>query len=149
MQALLEQHPAGLVVDTQLSGLHMNGDTHFESELYLGHALMFGCARVRRCAEQNLECCYQKRLLEGCYQKRLLEIARFMWINGVTQMMRGKWSVAAETLRLAADMKEGLGCGSAAGAWCGARRTRWSGRGCSGAAGTTGRIFSIPLETMD
>ena len=52
----------------------------FECELYLGHALTFGDAEVRRMAEQNLE---------GCYQKRLLEAARFMWTDGCKLMRRG------------------------------------------------------------
>jgi hypothetical protein len=74
--------------------------TLFECEIYLGHALTFGDAEVRSLAEQNLE---------GCYQKRLLEAARFMWIDGVTQMMRGEWAAAAQTLRLAAAKKDGWG----------------------------------------
>jgi hypothetical protein len=89
----------------QLGGYHMNvhkllENTLFECELYLGYALTFGDTEVRRLAEQNLQ---------GCYQKRLLEAARFMWINGVTQLMRGEFAVAAETLRLAAAVKDGWG----------------------------------------
>ncbi|MEM6989539.1 MAG: hypothetical protein AAF721_03550 [Myxococcota bacterium] len=107
LRALLEQHPrldAGRWW-TQLGGFHMNvhkllENTLFECELYLGHALTFGDAEVRRLAEQNLE---------GCYQKRLLEAARFMWIEGVQQMMRGEWQAAAQTLRLAAAKKDGWG----------------------------------------
>ena len=41
-------------------------NTLYECELYLGHALMFGDAEVRRAAEQNLDGCYQKRLLGEC-----------------------------------------------------------------------------------
>lgn len=107
LRALLERHPR---LDrgkwwAQLGGFHMNvhkllENTLFECELYLGHALAFGDPEVRRLAEANLE---------GCYQKRLLEAARFMWIDGVQQMMRGEWAVAAETLRLAAAKKDGWG----------------------------------------
>ncbi|MEM6789958.1 MAG: hypothetical protein AAF715_20730 [Myxococcota bacterium] len=107
LRTLLEAHPRldggqwwGL-----LGGFHMNvhkllENALFECELYLGHALTFGDANVRRAAEQNLE---------GCYQKRLLEAARFMWMDGAEQMMRGEWVVAAETLRLAAAKKDGWG----------------------------------------
>mmetsp|Transcript_77932 Transcript_77932/g.215426 ORF Transcript_77932/g.215426 Transcript_77932/m.215426 type:complete len:572 (-) Transcript_77932:92-1807(-) len=109
LRELLEQHPRldGGWWWVQLGGFHMNvhklmENTLFECELYLGHALTFGDAEVRRLAEQNLE---------GCYQKRLLEAARFMWLDGVTQMKRGEWKVAAETLRLAADKKDGWGWG--------------------------------------
>ena len=75
-------------------------NTLFECELYLGHALTFEDPEVRQMAEQNLE---------GCYQKRLLEAARFMWIDGIEQMMAGEWAMAAETLRRAAAKKEGWG----------------------------------------
>jgi len=51
-------------------------------------------------AEQNLE---------GCYQKRLLEAARFIWSDAIKQMMQGEWQSAAETLRLAAEKKDGWG----------------------------------------
>lgn len=51
-------------------------------------------------AEQNLA---------GCYQKRLLEAARFLWIDGVEQMMQGQWTTAVETFQLAAAMKDGWG----------------------------------------
>ena len=107
LRELLEQHPRldggrwwGL-----LGGFHMNvhkllENTLFECELYLGHALTFGDAEVRSLAEQNLD---------GCYQKRLLEAARFMWMDGVKQMMRGEWAAAAEMLRLAAAKKDGWG----------------------------------------
>ncbi|MEM6532549.1 MAG: hypothetical protein AAF654_07990 [Myxococcota bacterium] len=107
LRNLLERHPRldGGRWWVQLGGFHMNvhkllENTLFECELYLGHALTFGDPEVRRQAELNLE---------GCYQKRLLEAARFMWIDGVGQMMRGEWSAAAATLRLAAGMKEGWG----------------------------------------
>ncbi len=107
LRELLELHPRldGGRWWVQLGGFHMNvhkllENTLFECELYLGHALTFGDAEVRRLAEQNLE---------GCYQKRLLEAARFMWIDGVKQMMRGEWAAAAETLRLAAAKKDGWG----------------------------------------
>lgn len=109
LRSLLEQHPR---LDrgkfwAELGGFHMNvhkllENTLFECELYLGHALMFPDADVRSRAEENLE---------GCYQKRLLEAARFMWMDGCLQMMRGEWSLAAETLRLAADKKDGWGWG--------------------------------------
>lgn len=75
-------------------------DALFECELYLGHALTFHDAEVRHMAEQSLK---------GCYQKRQLKAARFMWIDGTRQMMRGEWAAAAETLRLAADKKGGWG----------------------------------------
>jgi hypothetical protein len=75
-------------------------NTLFECELYLGHALTFGDPEVRRMAEQNLE---------GCYQKRLLEAARFLWVEGVEQMVRGEWEAAVETLGRAAAQKDGWG----------------------------------------
>ena len=107
LRELLERYPRldGGRWWVQLGGFHMNvhkllENTLFECELYLGHALTFGDAEVRRLAEQNLE---------GCYQKRLLEAARFMWIEGIEQMMRGEWAKAAETLRLAAAKKDGWG----------------------------------------
>ncbi|MGF1469570.1 MAG: hypothetical protein ACFCGT_25900 [Sandaracinaceae bacterium] len=107
LRELLEAHPRldGGRWWAHLGGFHMNvhkllENTLFECELYLGHALTFGDAEVRHLAEQNLE---------GCYQKRLLEAARFMWIDGVEQMMRGEWAAAAETLRLAAAKKDGWG----------------------------------------
>ena len=107
LRELLEAHPR---LDrgrwwALLGGFHMNvhkllENTLFECELYLGHALTFGDAQVRAMAEQNLE---------GCYQKRLLEAARFMWIDGLEQMMRGEWARAAETLRRAAAKQDGWG----------------------------------------
>lgn len=107
LRELLEQHPR---LDqgrwwAQLGGFHMNvhkllENTLFECELYLGYALTFGAPEVRRLAEQNLA---------GCYQKRLLEAARFMWIDGVEQMLRGEWATAAHTLRLAAAKVDGWG----------------------------------------
>ncbi|MFN3199566.1 MAG: hypothetical protein ACE366_14265 [Bradymonadia bacterium] len=107
LRALLEQHPHldGGRWWSLLGGLHMNvhkllENTLFECELYLGHALTFGDPEVRRMAEQNLA---------GCYQKRLLETARFMWIDGLKQMMQGEWVAAAETLRLAAAKQDGWG----------------------------------------
>ncbi|MEM9193024.1 MAG: hypothetical protein AAGF12_27870, partial [Myxococcota bacterium] len=107
LRELLELHPRldGGRWWAQLGGFHMNvhkllENTLFECELYLGHALTFGDAEVRHLAEQNLE---------GCYQKRVLEAARFMWNDGLEQMMRGEWAAAAETLRLAAAKKDGWG----------------------------------------
>ncbi|MEM6473282.1 MAG: hypothetical protein AAF802_27220 [Planctomycetota bacterium] len=107
LRTLLETNPRldGGRWWAQLGGYHMNvhkllENALFECELYLGHALTFGDAEVRYWAERNLE---------GCYQKRLLEAARFMWIEGCEQMMRGDWSKAAETLRLAAAKKDGWG----------------------------------------
>ena len=107
MRNLLEQNPR---LDNgkwwaQLGGFHMNihkllENALFECELYLGYALTFGDSEVRRMAEQNLE---------GCYNKRLLEAARFMWIDGIKQMMRGEWSIAAETFHLASIKKNGWG----------------------------------------
>ncbi|MEM7609630.1 MAG: hypothetical protein AAF411_30155 [Myxococcota bacterium] len=89
----------------RLGGYHMNvhkllENKLFECELYLGHALTFDSAVTRSWAEQNLK---------GCYDKRRLEAARFMWIDGLEQMMRGEWARAAETLRLAAEKKDGWG----------------------------------------
>ncbi len=105
LRALLERHPRldGGRWWAQLGGFHMNvhkllENALFECELYLGHALTFGDPEVRRMAEQNLA---------GCYQKRLLEAARFLWIDGVKQMMRGEWATAAETLRRAAAKVDG------------------------------------------
>lgn len=107
LRALLEQHPRldGGRWWTQLGGYHMNvhkllENTLFECELYLGHALTFGSAEVRHMAEQNLA---------GCYQKRLLEAARFMWIDGVEQMMRDEWAAAAQTFQRAAAKQDGWG----------------------------------------
>ena len=107
LRDLLEQHPRleGGIWWAQLGGFHMNvhkllENALFECELYLGHALTFGDADIRQSAEINLK---------GCYHKRLLEAARFMWIDSVELMMRGKWSEAAEILRLAAQKKDGWG----------------------------------------
>jgi len=107
LRELLEHHPRldGGRWWAKLGGLHMNvhkllENTLFECELYLGHALTFGDAEVRRMAEQNLD---------GCYKKRLLEAARFMWNDGIKQMMRGEWAPAAETFRLAAAKMDGWG----------------------------------------
>ncbi len=107
LRQLLEQHPRldGGRWWAQLGGYYMNvhkllENTLFECELYLGHALTFGDSEVRWLAEQNLR---------GCFQKRLLEAARFMWIDGLEQMMRGEWAAAAETLRLAAAKRDGWG----------------------------------------
>lgn len=107
LRAVLESNPRldGGRWWVWLGGYHMNvhkllDNALFECELYLGHALTFGDAEVRRLAEQNLA---------GCYQKRLLEAARFMWIDGLKQMMRGERAAAAETLRLAAAKKDGWG----------------------------------------
>ena len=107
LRELLELHPRldGGRWWAQLGGFHMNvhkllENTLFECELYLGHALTFGDAEIRRLAEQNLE---------GCYQKRLLEAARFIWVDGIKQMMQDQWLTAAETFRLAAAKKEGWG----------------------------------------
>ena len=107
LRELLKAHPRldGGRWWVQLGGFHMNvhkllENTLFECELYLGHALTFGDPGVRYLAEQNLN---------GCYQKRHLEAARFMWIDGIEQMMHGKWETAAETLRLAAAKQEGWG----------------------------------------
>lgn len=107
LRALLERHPRldggrwwGL-----LGGFHMNvhkllENTLFECELYLGHALTFGDPEVRALAEANLA---------GCYQKRLLEAARFVWMDGVEQMLRGEWAAAAQRLSLAAAKVDGWG----------------------------------------
>jgi hypothetical protein len=107
LRDLLEAHPRldGGGWWAQLGGYHMNvhkllENTLFECELYLGYALTFGDDDVRHMAERNLA---------GCYQKRLLESARFMWIDGLEQMMRGEWVASAETLRLAAAKKDGWG----------------------------------------
>jgi len=107
LRELLERHPKldGGRWWAHLGGYHMNvhkllENALFECELYLGHALTFGDPVVRRLAEQNLE---------GCYQKRLLEAARFLWVDGLAQMTRGEWAAAAETLRLAAAKKDGWG----------------------------------------
>ena len=107
LRDLLEIHPRldGGKWWARLGGFHMNvhkllENALFECELYLGYALTFGDAEVRRMAEQNLD---------GCYQKRLLEAARFMWNDGLRQMMEGQWEAAAETLRQAAGKKDGWG----------------------------------------
>ncbi len=107
LRALLEVHPRldGGRWWVQLGGLHMNvhkllENTLFECELYLGFALTFGDPEVRRLAEQNLD---------GCYQKRLLEAARFMWMDGAKLMMQGQWHAAVEVFRRAAAKKDGWG----------------------------------------
>ena len=107
LRDLLELYPRldGGLWWVQLGGFHMNvhkllENTLFECELYLGYALTFEDADIRRLAEQNLE---------GCYQKRLLEAARFMWIDGIRKMMDGQWSEAAEILHQAAQKKDGWG----------------------------------------
>lgn len=107
LRELLERHPRldGGRWWAWLGGFHMNvhkllENALFECELYLGYALTFGDAKVRGPAEQNLA---------GCYKKRLLEAARFMWNDGLQQMMRGEWVTAAETLRLAGAKQDGWG----------------------------------------
>ena len=75
-------------------------NTLFECELYLGYALTFGDDDVRFYAEQNLN---------GCYQKRLLETARFMWYDGIELMLQSEWTAAIETFRPAYAKKEGWG----------------------------------------
>ena len=107
LRDVLDQHPRldGGRWWALLGGYHMNvhkllENVLFECELYLGHALTFGETAVRQMAEQNLA---------GCYQKRLLESARFMWMEGIQQMMHGEWAAAVETLRTAAAKKEGWG----------------------------------------
>ena len=88
-----------------LGGFYMNvhkllENTLFECEYYLGYALSFGSLEIRRMAEQNLK---------GCYQKRLLEAARFMWMDGVREMIQGEWYKAANILCEAAAKKDGWG----------------------------------------
>ena len=107
LRAVLERHPR---LDdgqwwAQLGGFHMNvhkllENALFECELYLGYALTFGNRDVRQMAEQNLK---------GCYQKRQLEAARFMWIDGVQQIMNGQWRASIETFQRAAAKKDGWG----------------------------------------
>ncbi|CAD7963660.1 unnamed protein product [Amoebophrya sp. A120] len=107
LRDLLEEHPRledGLWW-AQLGGFYMNvhkllENTLFECELYLGYALTFGSVSVRQIAEQNLE---------GCYQKRLLESARFLWIDGVKQMMHNDFRGAIETFQKATAKKDGWG----------------------------------------
>ena len=76
-------------------------NTLFECELYLGHALTFMQPEIRQSAEINLK---------GCYHKRLLETTRFMWIDGVRLMMRGKW-IGHQKLRLAGSEEGWTGLG--------------------------------------
>ena len=107
LRTLLEHHPQ---LDegkwwVYLGGFYMNvhkllENTLFECELYLGHALTFGHPETRQLAEQNLD---------GCYQKRLLEAARFMWIDGIEKMMQGKWKKAVNIFQRAALKKDGWG----------------------------------------
>lgn len=109
LRAILEAHPR---LDNGrwwvlLGGLHMNvhklmENVLFECELYLGEALKFDDAEVRASAEMNLD---------GCYQKRKLEAAKFLWMDGMQQMLHGEWSRARDTLRLAAAKKDGWGWG--------------------------------------
>ncbi|HCH63814.1 MAG: hypothetical protein CL927_14590 [Deltaproteobacteria bacterium] len=107
LRSLLEQHPRldGGQWWLWLGGFHMNvhkllENTLFECELYLGHALTFSDPNVRRMAEQNLA---------GCYSKRRLEAARFLWIDGMQQMIDGEWVTAADTFHRAADLQDGWG----------------------------------------
>ncbi len=107
LRAILDVHPRldGGRWWVKLGGFHMNihkllENALFECELYLGYALTFGDAEVRRMAEQNLQ---------GCYQKRLLEAARFMWNDGLQQMMDGHWKAAVETMQRAAAKNDGWG----------------------------------------
>ena len=107
LRTLAEAHPR---LDNgkwwgHLGGYHMNvhkllENTLFECELYLGYALTFGDDDVRFYAEQNLN---------GCYQKRLLETARFMWYDGIELMLQSEWTAAIETFRPAYAKKEGWG----------------------------------------
>ena len=107
LRQLLELHPR---LDNgkwwgNLGGYHMNvhkllENTLFECELYLGYALTFGDDEVRFYAEQNLQ---------GCYNKRLLEAARFMWTDGIEAMLREEWSYAINIFKLAAEKKSGWG----------------------------------------
>ena len=88
-----------------LGGYHMNvhkllENTLFECELYLGYALTFGDNDVRFYAEQNLQ---------GCYNKRLLEAARFMWTDGITAMLKQDYGYAIEIFQLATEKKNGWG----------------------------------------
>ena len=89
-----------------LGGYHMNvhkllENTLFECELYLGYALTFGDNDVRFYAEQNLQ---------GCYNKRLLEAARFMWTDGITAMLKQDYGYAIEIFQLATEKKtDGVG----------------------------------------
>ena len=107
LRQLLELHPR---LDNgkwwgNLGGYHMNvhkllENTLFECELYLGYALTFGDDEVRFYAEQNLQ---------GCYNKRLLEAARFMWTDGIEAMLNEEWSYAINIFKLAAEKKSGWG----------------------------------------
>ena len=88
-----------------LGGFHMNvhkllENTLYECELYLGYALTFGDSGVKYYAEQNLN---------GCYQKRLLEAARFMWYDGMECILQGRWDEAISILKAAASKKDGWG----------------------------------------
>ena len=66
----------------------------------MGYALTFGDDEVRFYAEQNLQ---------GCYNKRLLEAARFMWTDGIEAMLNEEWSYAINIFKLAAEKKSGWG----------------------------------------
>jgi hypothetical protein len=109
LRDLLEEHPR-LERDlwwTQLGGYHMNvhkllDNKLFECELYLGQALLAPDAFVRRRAEQNLE---------GCYQKRLLETARYLWYDGLDRLIRGEYATAIQLFEMAASKKDGWGWG--------------------------------------
>jgi len=109
LRDILKQHPrlGDGIWWAVLGGLHMNvhklmENTLFECELYLGQALMFANEDVRHQAEMNLD---------GCYKKRVLEAAKFMWMDGLQQMMHGKWSSAGDTLQRAAAKRDGWGWG--------------------------------------
>ena len=109
LRILCEEHPRldDGIWWTQLGGYYMNvhkllENRLFECELYLGQALLQPKASVRKRAEGNLD---------GCYKKRLLETARFVWYEGLDQVIEGDYDTAIQTFRVAASKKEGWGWG--------------------------------------
>ena len=109
LRILCEEHPRldDGIWWTQLGGYYMNvhkllENRLFECELYLGQALLQPKASVRKRAEGNLD---------GCYKKRLLETARFVWYEGLDQVIEGDYDTAIQTFRAAASKKEGWGWG--------------------------------------
>ena len=92
MKTVLDQHPNDGFGWGILGALHMN--THkllenvlIDAEHYLGYALSFRDSKLTDFVETNLE---------GCYAKRLLEAAKFIWITGMQETLKGIDAVLQE-----------------------------------------------------
>ena len=90
-----------------MGGLHMNihklmQNVLFECELYCGQALMSADPEVRKAAEMNLK---------GCFQKRQLEASKFVWMDGMQQLLDGEWARATDAFKAAASKMDGWGWG--------------------------------------